>query len=61
MKLGEIAYLMAQIELKTLENELCGRSFVQFGTVKPRVQIPGSRPVFPANGSHSVFAVPLAA
>ena len=35
---------MPPIELKTLENGLGGRDRLDFGTVRPRVQIPGPRP-----------------
>jgi hypothetical protein len=35
---------MPPIDLKTLENGLGGRDRPDFGTVRPRVQIPGPRP-----------------
>ena len=35
---------MSRIDLKTLENGLGGRDRPDFGTVRPRVQIPGPRP-----------------
>src|SRR5690348_463870 len=35
----------ARIKLKTLENGLGGRDRLDFGTVRPRVQIPGPRPI----------------
>jgi hypothetical protein len=35
---------MAPIAFKGLENGLGGRKGVDFGTVRPRVQIPGPRP-----------------
>jgi hypothetical protein len=35
---------MPPIELKTLETGLHGRNRADFGTVRPRVQIPGPRP-----------------
>jgi hypothetical protein len=34
------------IDLTTLENGLGGRESADFGTVRPRVQIPGPRPNF---------------
>jgi hypothetical protein len=34
----------SRIELKTLEIDLGGRDRPDFGTVRPRVQIPGPRP-----------------
>jgi hypothetical protein len=36
--------MRARNELKTLENGLGGRNRLDFGTVRPRVQIPGPRP-----------------
>ena len=35
---------MPPIELKPLKNGLGGRDRLDFGTVRPRVQIPGPRP-----------------
>jgi hypothetical protein len=35
---------MPRIDLKTLEIDLGGRDRPDFGTVRPRVQIPGPRP-----------------
>src|SRR6202022_1999634 len=36
---------MLPIQFKTLKSSLGGRNHVDFGTVRPRVQIPGPRPV----------------
>jgi hypothetical protein len=44
MKLGSNHPLESRNELKTLENSLGGRKGLDFGTVRPRVQIPGPRP-----------------
>ncbi len=37
---------MPPIDLKTREIRLSGRDRLDFGTVRPRVQIPGPRPNF---------------
>jgi hypothetical protein len=43
-KPGQQAFAMPPIDLKALENRLGGRDRLDFGTVRPRVQIPGPRP-----------------
>jgi hypothetical protein len=49
-------------ELKTRENSLGGRNRVDFGTVRPRVQIPGPRPkpssALPLSRCHQVRRSP---
>ena len=44
-EIDRISQLKSRIELKTLENGLGGRDRLDFGTVRPRVQIPGPRPI----------------
>ena len=44
MKMAQNRRASSLNELKTLENGLGGRDRLDFGTVRPRVQIPGPRP-----------------
>jgi len=45
---------MPRIDLKTLETGLGGRDRLDFGTVRPRVQIPGPRPILYSKSAISV-------
>jgi hypothetical protein len=47
MKLAWNHPVSSRNELKTRENGLGGRKGLDFGTVRPRVQIPGPRPTVP--------------
>ena len=44
MKMGLNRGLSSRNELETIKTRLSGRNRLDFGTVRPRVQIPGPRP-----------------